>query len=207
MHIAIIGMGNIGSALGQRFAESYPVIFCVRDPQDPKKSAKDEEMKASIGPMAAASKADVVVLAVPWPAVPEALAAAGDLTGKILLDCTNPVTKELTELTLGFDKSAGEIVANLAPLAKVVKIFNTNGAKNMTDPAYPPQKATMLYAGNDRQANEIAAGLAAKIGFEPVYLGPLHEARLLEPLAMAWIVLARQRGLGKDFALNVVRRG
>ena len=51
-----------------------------------------------------------------------------------------------------------------------------------------------------------AAALAEQVGFEPVYLGPLKEARLLEPLAMAWIVLARYRGLGRDFALDVVRR-
>jgi predicted dinucleotide-binding enzyme len=48
--------------------------------------------------------------------------------------------------------------------------------------------------------------LADEIGMAPVYLGPLREARLLEPLAMAWILLARHRGLGRDFALNVVRR-
>lgn len=53
---------------------------------------------------------------------------------------------------------------------------------------------------------ELANQLAADIGFEPVYLGPLKKARLLEPLAMTWIVLARQRGLGRDFALDVVRR-
>ena len=64
-----------------------------------------------------------------------------------------------------------------------------------------------VYAGDDREANKIAAQLAAQIGFEPLYLGPLKESRLLEPLAMAWIVLARHRGLGRDFALNIVRRG
>jgi predicted dinucleotide-binding enzyme len=64
----------------------------------------------------------------------------------------------------------------------------------------------MLYAGDDEGANRAAADLAEQVGFEPVYLGPLKEARLLEPLAMAWIVLARHRGLGRDFALDVVRR-
>jgi 8-hydroxy-5-deazaflavin:NADPH oxidoreductase len=63
----------------------------------------------------------------------------------------------------------------------------------------------MLYAGDD-EANRVPAALAGQIGFEPVYLGPLREARLLEPLAMAWVVLARHRGLGPDFALDVVRR-
>jgi predicted dinucleotide-binding enzyme len=64
----------------------------------------------------------------------------------------------------------------------------------------------MLYAGYDARANRVAAGLAEHTGFEAVYLGPLREARLLEPLAMAWIVLARHRGPGRAFTLNVVRR-
>jgi 8-hydroxy-5-deazaflavin:NADPH oxidoreductase len=74
------------------------------------------------------------------------------------------------------------------------------------DPDYGGHRTTMLYAGDDEAANRVAAGLAEQIGFEPVYLGPLKESRLLEPLAMAWIVLARHRGLGRDFALDVVRR-
>jgi hypothetical protein len=87
----------------------------------------------------------------------------------------------------------------------VVKVFNTNGAKNMADPDYGGHQVTMLYAG-DEGANRVAATLAEQLGFEAIYLGPLKEARLLEPLAMAWIVLARHRGLGRDFALDVVRR-
>jgi predicted dinucleotide-binding enzyme len=152
------------------------------------------------------AKAEAVLLAVPWGAVPDALKAAGDLSGKVLLDCTNPVTPELTHLTIGQSTSAGEEVARLAPQARVVKVFNTNGAKNMADPNYGGHKVTMFYAGDDDGANQTAAKLAEQIGFEPVYLGPLKEARLLEPLAMAWIVLARHRGLGRDFALDVVRR-
>jgi predicted dinucleotide-binding enzyme len=79
----------------------------------------------------------------------------------------------------------------MAPGARVVKVFNTNGAKNMADPDYGGHKVTRLYAGDDGGANRVATGLAEQLGFEPVYLGPLREARLLEPLAMAWIVLAR----------------
>ncbi len=94
----------------------------------------------------------------------------------------------------------------MVPSARVVKIFNTNGARNMANPDYGGHKVTMLYAGDDDGANQTAAKLAEQIGFEPIYLGPLREARLLEPLAMAWIVLARHRGLGRDFALDVVRR-
>jgi predicted dinucleotide-binding enzyme len=207
MRVAVIGMGNVGSALGQRWAGAgHDVTFCVRDPHNTSKRAGGERMKAKVGPVSDAAKAGAVLLAVPWPAVPDALKAAGDLTGKVLLDCTNPVTPELTHLTIGHTTSAGEEVARLAPGARVVKVFNTNGARNMADPDYGRHKVTMLYAGDDEGANRVAAGLAEQIGFEPVYLGPLKEARLLGPLAMAWIVLARHRGLGRDFALDIVRR-
>ena len=94
----------------------------------------------------------------------------------------------------------------MAAGTRVVKVFNTNGVKNMADPDYGGHRVTMLYAGDDKAANKVAAQLAEQIGFEPVYLGSLKESRLLDPLAMAWIVLARHRGLGRDFALDVVRR-
>jgi mannose-6-phosphate isomerase-like protein (cupin superfamily) len=64
----------------------------------------------------------------------------------------------------------------------VVKVFNTNGARNMADPDYGGHKVTMLYAGDDDEANRVAAALAGQLGFEAIYLGPLKEARLLEPL-------------------------
>jgi predicted dinucleotide-binding enzyme len=184
----------------------HEVTFCVRDSQNTKKQSDAGAMRATLGPMNSASKADAILLAVPWRAVPEALKAAGDLSGKVLLDCTNPVNPELTELTIGHTTSAGEEVARLAPRARVVKVFNTNGSQNMANPGYGSHKVTMLYAGDDPGANQVARALASDIGFEPIELGSLKQARLLEPLAMAWIVLARQRDLGRDFALDVVHR-
>jgi predicted dinucleotide-binding enzyme len=206
MRIAVLGMGNVGSTLGRRWAEAgHDVTFGVRDPLEKKPAAEGIGARVATVP-AAVKDAEAVLLAVPWTAAAEVLKAAGDLSGKVLLDCTNPVTPELDHLTLGFTTSSGEEVARLAPGAKVVKVFNTNGVGNMADPDYGPLRATMLYAGDHDDANKVAAGLAARIGMDPVYLGPLREARLLEPLAMAWILLARHRGLGRDFALNIVRR-
>lgn len=154
----------------------------------------------------AAVDADVALLAVPWRSVPDVLTAAGDLAGKVLLDCTNPLTPDFAGLSVGTTTSAGEEVARLAPKARVVKIFNTNGVRNMADPDYGGSRVTMLCAGDDPEANRIAAALATDLGFDPVELGPLSASRLLEPLALTWIVLSRQRKMGKDFALNVVRR-
>jgi predicted dinucleotide-binding enzyme len=99
MRIAVIGMGNVGSALGCRWAEvGHEVTFCVRDPDDPQKRARAEKAKAAIGPVGGAARTEAVLLAVPWGAVPDAPHAAGDLSGKVLLDCTNLVTPELTHL-------------------------------------------------------------------------------------------------------------
>lgn len=163
-------------------------------------------MHASLGSVQDAARSEAILLAVHWCDVPDALKAAGDLNGKVLLDCTNPVNAGFTELTMGHDTSAGEVIAKMEPQVRVVKIFNTNGAKNMADASYGAHRVTMFYAGNDAAANHVAAGLASDIGFEPIELGPLKCARLLEPLAMTWIILARHRGFGRDFAIDVLRR-
>lgn len=208
MRIGIIGMGNVGSALGSRWASvGHDVMFGVRDPINSEKRTAAQQMRASLGSVNDAAQAQVILLAVRWNSVPDALKAAGDLTGKVILDCTNPVNADLTELTMGHDTSAGEVIAMMEPQARIVKIFNTNGAKNMADANYGQHKVSMFYAGNDPSANRLAARLAAEIGFEPIELGPLKFARLLEPLAMTWIILARHRGFGRDFAIDVVRRG
>jgi 8-hydroxy-5-deazaflavin:NADPH oxidoreductase len=207
MRIGIIGMGNVGSALGRHWTKvGHDVTFGVRDPGNVQKQAAAEDMNTSLGSVHDAAQCEVILLAVHWSAIPDALKAAGDLNGKVLLDCTNPVNSDFTGLTMGHDTSAGEVIAKMEPRARVVKIFNTNGAKNMADTNYGPHRVTMFYAGNDAAANKIAAGLAADIGFEPIELGPLKSARLLEPLAMTWIILARHRGFGRDFAIDIVRR-
>jgi predicted dinucleotide-binding enzyme len=159
------------------------VIFGVRDPD---KRDRARAAGASLAPVRqAAAEAEVVLLAVPWRAVSEVLREAGDLAGKVLLDCTNPLTPDFAGLVVGTADSAGEQVAGMAPGARVVKVFNTNGAANMADPGYGTSRVTMLYAGDDAGAKAVAAGLAAELGFEPIELGPLWASRLLEPLAVA----------------------
>jgi predicted dinucleotide-binding enzyme len=138
--------------------------------------------------------------------VKDAIASAGDLAGKVVLDCTNPLVPDLSGLEIGHTTSGGEEVARLAPGARVVKIFNTTGADNMADPNYGGTPATMLYAGDDAGARSIAAALARELGFDPVDFGPLASARLLEPMALTWIWLAYRQKLGRDFVLQIVRR-
>lgn len=208
MRIAVIGAGSVGGTLGRRWAAAgHEVVFGVRDPHSGKVK---ELLTASCNARAAsitdaAAQSEVVVLATPWPAAPDAIRSAGDLRGKLLLDCTNPLKTGLS-LDVGHTTSGGEQVAGWAVGARVVKIFNTTGFGNMANPHYGEQAATMFYAGDDAEAKQIAARLATDLGFEAVDAGPLKNARLLEPLAALWIDLAMVRGQGRDIAFKLLRR-
>lgn len=203
MRIGIIGAGNVGGTLGRRWAGAgHEVVFGTRHPG----RVETPPGARAAGVREAAEHGEVVVLATPWDGVREALAAAGDLTSKVLLDCTNPVKADLSGLEIGHTTSAAEQVAALAPGAHVVKIFNSTGAGNMADPLYGEQAATMFHCGDDAGAKGVAAGLAADLGFEAVDAGPLRNARLLEPLAMLWISLAYVQGLGPGIAFKLLRR-
>ena len=211
MMIAIIGAGNVGGTLGRRWVDSASntIVFGVRDPAEP----KVRELVASIGASASAATvadsvrdAEVVVLATPYHAAQSALANAGSLAGKTLLDCTNPLRSDLAGLEIGQTTSAGEQVAGWAPGAHVVKVFNTTGFNNMANPDYGGVPATMFYAGDDAKAKAVAHELAAQIGFDPVDAGPLVNARMLEPLAALWVYLAVHGNIGREFAFKLLLR-
>lgn len=208
MKIGILGYGSVGGTLGKGFAKAgHQVRFGGRHPE----SDEVTELLEAIGEGASAGTVqetvefgEVLVLAVPWNAVESVLEEAGDLGAKPLLDATNPLGEDLG-LALGNDSSGGERVAELAPTARVVKIFNTTGYENMADPEYPDGAATMFYCGDDEGASKTARGLAADLGFEPVDVGGIENARLLEPLALLWIRLAIG-GHGRDVAFRLMRR-
>ncbi len=210
MKIGILGAGNVGSALGRSFARiGHEVMYGVRDAAKPDVVSLVAETGAGAkaGSIAeAAQYSEVVVLSVHWGSVREVLAAAGDLAGKVLIDCTNPLKPGLSGLELGLTTSGGETVAKLAPGAKVVKIFNTIGAEVMLDTTFQEGRPAMIYCGDDAGAKVIAAGLASAIGFDPIDLGPLDHSRYLEPYAMIWIRLAFAQGMGRNFAFRLMRR-
>ena len=208
MRIGVIGIGMVGGTLGRRWArEGHEVLFGVREPSSEKvgRLLADSGENARAGTVAeAAASGEVVVLATPWGGTEDAVRHAGDLTGKVLLDCTNPLKPDLSGLA--GDPSGAEQVAAWAPGAKVVKIFNTTGFKNMDDPRFGDDQATMFYCGDDAEAKKVAATLAEGLGFEAVDAGPLAEARSLEYLALLWIDLAYVQKLGPGIAFKLMRR-
>jgi predicted dinucleotide-binding enzyme len=208
MKIGIVGAGNVGATLGRRFAAvGHEVAFGTRRPESPEMQELGKIAGARVtSNEEAARSSEVVVLATPWPATEAAVRGLGDLTGKILLDCTNPLKPDLSGLEVGTTSSGGEMVAGWAAGARVVKIFNTIGFNIMDNPAFPDRAATVFYCGDDAEAKGVARELAAGIGFEPVDAGPLRQSRTLEPLALLWISLAYVAGQGREIALQLIRR-
>lgn len=203
MKIAIIGAGNVGAALGKGWsAKGHDVVYGVRG----ESSKRPDDPAARTAPPAdAARAADVVVLTVPYGALEAAIASLGDLAGKIVFDCTNPVGAGFRS-SAPAGSSAGQQAAQWAKGARVVKIFNTTGFNVMLDPKFGNETATMFYCGDDAEAKTVAAQLASELGFEPFDAGPLAQSDLLEHLALLWISTAIAHGHGRDMAFRMVKR-
>lgn len=197
MRIAIIGSGNVGSALAGRFSDLHDVVFASRDPSLP-------SPVEGVGrvPHHEASDAEVAILAVPAAAVVDVLAACGPLDGVVLVDATNAVGAPPP----GGAESMAAVVAGCAPRARIVKAFNTAGAEVLADPDFGGQRAALTICGDDAGAVETVEGLVRHLGAEPLVLGGLDEAPLAEAFAKVWITLAFRRGLGRRWAVGILRR-
>ena len=203
MSIAILGAGAMAKGLAALFVKAgYKVVVGARDLAKAQAAAAAAGHGARGDTIAAAAKSgDFVVLAVPFAAAAETLAAAGDLSGKAIIDITNPLTADYMGLTVGHTTSAGEEIQKLAPKAKVVKAFNTIFAQVLAKGGKAAGRpATVFIAGDDASANAAVEAIARKAGFDVVQTGGLKLARYLEPLAGLNIALGYGRGLGTDIA-------
>ena len=206
MKIGLIGAGNVGSSLGGGLArEGHSIVYGVRDPASDKHAALKGPNVEVRSVREAVEAADLVILATPWNAAQAALESAGDFAQKTLIDATNPIGPGFA-LTHGHTDSGAEQVARWAKNARVVKAFNTTGAENMADPAYGDARVAMFVCGDDEAACSAAQGLAKDLGFDPLVVGGLTKARLLEPMAMVWITLAMVTGHGRGIAFGLLRR-
>lgn len=210
MKIGVLGTGRVGTTLGVRWAKAgHAVMFGSRDPASQKVQdwkAKQESPLPVGTHVEAARDADVLLLAIPWPNAQEVLAELGDLTGKTIIDCINPLTADFRALDVGHSTSAAEMIAGWAPGAHVVKAFNSVSAATMSNPVYGDQRATLFYCGDDAGAKERVKQLVTDLDFQPVDAGPLRIARYIEPLAMLYIHLAVFERWGGNCAFQIVKR-
>lgn len=189
--IAVIGTGDVARALGPEFAaQGHTIVYGSRSPD----SAKARDLAAETGQDASVTTqvdsvvgADIVVLAVPGMLVGEITKGLGDLSGKIIIDPTNPLQRDGLRLTHGVDTSNTEIIQAIAPDAKVVKAFNTLNWKTMIEPASSGGPVSIPLAGNSRSAKKTVAELVSGMGLEPIDVGGVENARWVEGMLILWI--------------------
>lgn len=215
MKLAILGNGHIGAGLARAWAgKGHQVVFGTRRPDSDEMRELCTKLSGGVdGRVSAASMATavtdavVVTLAVPFGVVTEVLGATGPLDGKIVIDCTNAVTRGPLGMSLvyGHTTSAAEEIQKLLPKAHVFKSFNAQGAENLANPIYEGVPAVNFFCGDDAAGRSVVQGLVRDVGFEPVDAGPLVNARLLEPMMLLWMASSRAFGT-RDIAFNVLRR-
>ena len=183
--IGMIGSGKVGSALGAVWVNAgHDVMFSSRDIEHDQSLAADLGAGARAGtPREAAAFGDVLIVAVPYGALPDVGKDLADLIkGKVVIDACNPFPKRDGEIAdWAREKGAGLASAELLPGARIVRAFNAIGAASMGAAHQEPGRIGMPIAGDDAEAVEVASGLIQEIGYEPVLIGGLAMGKFLMP--------------------------
>jgi hypothetical protein len=209
MNIGIIGTGNMGSGLGKIWAQKgHKLMFSYsRDPVKLEKIARSIGSNVNVGnPAEAVQFADVVVLAVPYSAVADALKAAGSLEGKILFSIVNALLPDMSGMAVGTTTSGAEEIAKLAPNARVVEALPVFAeVLNSESRRFNEQQATVFYTGDDEQSKQVVADLLRELDVEPIDAGSLKNSRYVEPAMMLLIQLAYSQQMGQ-IGFKLLRR-
>jgi hypothetical protein len=189
MKIAVIGTGNIGRTLGGRWSTAgHDVVYGSRSGsgEGPGGAPLTSVAEALAG-------ADVVVLAVPGPAVAGVAAANGAaLAGKVVIDAANRIGEP--------EVNSRAAITAAAPQAQYVRAFNTLGWENFAD---PPAGAAMFFAA-DPGARQAAEELITAVGLEPVYAGGASASGTVDALLPLWFALVKHNGGQRKTALGIV---
>ncbi len=212
MKIGVLGSGEVGQKLADGFiAIGHTVKIGTRSPEKVAPWAAKHGGKAFVGSFSdAVSFGEIVVLATSWEGTPNALQLAGakNFSGKVVIDVTNPLdfSKGVPpRLAADHDDSGGETVQRLLPDAKVVKAFNIVGNPHMFRPDFPGGPPTMFICGSDERAKKLVTEILDAFGWETVDIGGIEMSRLLEPLAMLWIMYYFKTGTG-NHAFKLLRK-
>jgi predicted dinucleotide-binding enzyme len=190
MKIAIIGEGNVGSALQAGLSRIGHQV---------------QALGRSDNVAEAGASAEIIIFAVPFGEVQKVAAElAESASGKIVIDATNALTPAI-ELALDSATTSGaEQLQQALPPAKVVKAFNTTFAAAMATGQINGEPLAGLVAADDAEAKSQVLSLVQHLGFDPIDAGPLANARLLEPLALLNIKLGFVQGYGPNSGFRLV---
>ena len=193
MEIAVVGTGFIGGILGDALARAgHTVRFGSRHPGD---DTVADGTPADVVPVAEAlAGADVVVLAVPGPAVPDLVAEHGDLlAGALVIDASNRM-----------GSSVANARADLPTDVRYARAFNTLGGENFADPQFADGPADLFFSAPEDDRTTVEAVIEG-VGLVPVYVGADQE-ELIDALFRLWIALAIGQGRGRRLALRLIDR-
>jgi predicted dinucleotide-binding enzyme len=174
-HLSILGTGNMGQAIAAVAGKGGHTVQLL--------GADD---------VATPVTGDIVVLAVPYPAIPEVIAQRGEsLAGRIVVDITNPLDFETFDsLVVPADSSAAAEIAAALPRSRVLKAFNTTFAATIAAGTVGPLTTTVLIAGDDSDAKSTVAGVFSSGGLDVIDAGSLKRARELEAVGFLQLTLA-----------------
>jgi len=214
MRIGVIGSGEVGQTLARGLrTHGYEARIASRSPE--KLAAFSKSSGIQTGTFAdVAAWAEGVVLAVKGDAAEAAVREAGaaNLSGKLVIDTTNPIAHEPPEdgvlkYFTSPNVSLMERLQTACPDAKFVKAFNSVGSALMVNPVFPGgAKPTMFYCGNDASAKAIVATILEQFGWDAADMGTAKAARAIEPLCQLWCIPGFRDNAWGGHAFALLRR-
>lgn len=205
MNIAIIGTGNVGSALASAWSRAgHTISLGVRE----KSSFKGKELLKNKNTslhsiIDAVQKSDVILISTPAMNTVEVAKSLGDTSHKVIIDSMNIIQGRGPE---GFTNTSDAILAH-TQTKDLVKCFNTTGANNMLNPEYHGAGIDAFVAGDSLNGKSIAKQLALDVGFGECYdVGGNDKFQLMEQFAFFWINLAMFQGQGREIAFKLFHR-
>jgi 8-hydroxy-5-deazaflavin:NADPH oxidoreductase len=205
--VTIVGAGNMGRGIGTRaVAGGHEVDIVDRDPAEAQKLADELGGSATALEPGAAFGGEVVVLALYYPGVKDAVRQYADqLAGKVVVDITNPVDTETWDslATPPGTSSAEEVQQLVAQGTPVVKAFNTTFAGTLVRGEVAGQQLDVLIAGDDDDGKRKVSQIVSDGGLRPIDVGPLRRAQELEHLGLLHISLQQPLDLGFSSAVKL----
>lgn len=234
MRVAVLGSDQRAKEFALGWKRAGHAVSLGADAPQPERFLIDANLSglAVLSALEASHQADVIVLATEWSRTRACLRSLGNAAYKILLDATAPTSRELRAsqakpvdmgakpVGLGTEPvdlraepvdSGAELIARWIPQASVVKIFNAVSARTIADPFYANQVhgvdiTAMFFCGDDGSAKEAAKVLAHGLGFDPIDVGPLASARLLESFALLRLAVLNRNPNWSDVSFRLLRR-
>ena len=202
--VVVLGAGNIGGTLGRKWIEAgRQVVFGVNNPN----GEKANNLRSDLGDRAVihttaealATNPDVVVLAIPGPAMNGTIEQyAQQLDGKVIFDTANKMGSSTHNSFAALQQHA--------PRSPIYRAFNSLGWENFANPLFDGISADLFYCGTDGASRTIAEQLISDIGVRPVYLGGVEQVGVIDSLLGLWVALAMGQGKGRHLAFKMLNR-